>query len=127
MPLTQVSPNLHQHVGHSPSSQSLSAHPGSSLAPGAVQSMLKTTTETGDIGQFSVRPSVPRSGSRVLALRQRSGSFDATFVQALSRHTSRPHRSSAQTCYGPRKMTSPAALFRNDTIRSSLNSYGNNP
>src|SRR2546421_2431767 len=110
MLLTQVSPNLDRHVGHSPPSRSLSAHPGSSLAPGAVQSMLKTTTETGDIGQFSLRPSLPRSGSRVLALRRRSGSFDATFVQALSRHTSRPPRSSAQTCYGPRQVTSSAAL-----------------
>jgi hypothetical protein len=81
-PLTEVSPNTRRHVGHSQSSRSLRkglhrlTNTVSSLAPDAVQSMLKTTTETGDIGQFSVRPSpLPRSGSRMVALRRRSGSL----------------------------------------------------
>jgi hypothetical protein len=133
MPLIELSPNVRRHVGHSQSSRSLDkglhppTNPASALAPDAVQSMLKTTTEMGDIGQFSVRPSLPRSGSRMLALRRRSGSFDSTFIPALSRHRSRPLRSSAQTHHGPRQVPSSATLSRQDTIRSSLTSYRNNP
>lgn len=130
MPLTEISPNVRRHGSHSRS-------PGkglpltktvSSLAPNAVRSMLKTTTETGDIGQFSVRPSLlPPSGPRMLALRRRSGSFDSSFLPALPRHKSRPPRTNAGTYYPPGQMPSHSTLSRQDTIRSSLTSYGNNP
>ena len=133
MPLTEISPNVRRPHSHSQSTQSLRKCPtatktATSLATDGVQSMLRTATETGDIGQFSVRPSrLPRSGSRALATRRRSGSFDSSFPPAGSRHRSRGFHIKAQINNGPRQMPSSSPLSRQDTIRSSLTSYRNNP
>jgi hypothetical protein len=133
MPLTEISPNVRRHGSHSQSSRSPrkglpSIKTATSLAPNAVQSMLRTTTETGDIGQFSVRPSrLPQSGSRMLATRRRSGSFESSFAPVMPHHRARPLRSKAQIHNGPRQMPSFSTLSRQDTVRSSLTSYRNNP
>jgi hypothetical protein len=82
--------------------------------------MLRTTTETGDIGQFSVRPSrLPRSASRLVMSRPRSGSFGSSFTGL--RHPSMATRQ------GPRQMRSFTNLPRPDTIRFNLTSYHQNP
>ena len=133
MPLTEISPNVRRPRSHSQAAQSLRKCPtatktATSLAPDGVQRMLRTSTETGDIGQFSVRPSrLPRSGSRALATRRRSGSFDSSFPLARPRHRSRGFHIKPQINNGPRQMPSSSTLSRQDTIRSSLTSYHNNP
>jgi hypothetical protein len=63
----------------------------------------------------------------MLATRRRSGSFDSSFPSALPRHRSRTLRSKAQIHNEPRQMPSLSTLSRQDTIRSNLTSYRNNP
>jgi hypothetical protein len=80
----EFSPTIRRHGSHSKSS-----------APDAAQSMLRTTTKTGDIGQFSIRPSrLSRSESHIPTTRRRSSSFDSSILSA-ARQRSRPHRSKA--------------------------------
>ena len=133
MPLTELSPNVRRPGTHSQSPRSPRKGPPStrtatSLAPNAVQSMLRTATETGDIGQFSLRPSrLPRSRSRVPTTRPRSGSTGSAFPPTLPRDRSRWPRTKARTANGPRQMPSSSTLSRQDTIHSSLTSYRKNP
>ncbi len=133
MPLLEISPNVRWHGSHSQASRSpkkglSTTQTTASLAAEAIQSMLRTTTETGEIGLFSVRPSrVPRSGSRVQSIRRRSGSVDSAFPSGLPHHRPQPLRSKAQRNNGPRQVPSFSGLSRRDTIRSNLTSYHHNP
>ena len=133
MPLTELSPNVRRHGSHTRASRSQSKGLSStkttaSLAADAVQSMLRTTTETGDIGQFSFRPSrLPQSGSRIPAGNRRSGSFDSSLTPAFRHQRPRPANPRSHGSYGPRPMPSLPGLSRQDTVRSSLTSYTNNP
>lgn len=122
MPLTEISPNVRRHgsqrsglqAGPSPSPET-----SSSMPPRGIQSMLRTTTETGNIGQFSVKPSrLPRAASRLAMARPRSGSFDSSFVR-LRHPNIIPDRGRARR-QGPRQMRSFANLPRPDTIRSNM-------
>ena len=82
--------------------------------------------ETGDIGQFAVRPSrIPRSASRLAMTRPRSGSFDSSFA-GLRHPNTTPYQGRARRT-GPRQMRSFTNLPRPDTIRSNLTSYHQNP
>jgi hypothetical protein len=104
----------------------LSPKTSSSMAPRGIQSMLRTTTETGDIGQFSVRPSrLPRTASRLAMARPRSGSFDSSFAR-LHHQYSAPQQGRARR-HGPREMRSFTNLPRPDTIRCNLTSYTQDP
>lgn len=131
MPLTELPPNIRRHGSQTSGLQagSLSspkASSSSSMAPRGIQSMLRTTTETGDIGQFSVRPSrLPRTASRLAMARPRSGSFDSSFAGLRYPHsTPQQGRTRRQ---GPRQMRSFTNLPRPDTIRSNLTSYSQDP
>ena len=76
MPLTEISSNIPNHAAIS---RSVSAVNGidksfgtASDASRAVQSMLKTGTELGDLGQFAQKPPrIPRSESRIRAIQRR--------------------------------------------------------
>lgn len=94
-------------------------------APLAVQSMLKTTTEIGDVGIFASRsPRLPRSRT--------STSLDSRVRTSgsVSSHSHRGHRQRL----GPdvprirsKYMSSPGQLRRNDTVRSSMTAYQYQP
>ena len=133
MPLTELSPNVRRHGSRTRTSRSQSKGLSStrtttSLAADAVQSMLRTTTETGDIGQFSFRPSrLLRSGSRIPAGNRRSGCFDSPLTPAFRYQRPRPAHARSHGSYGPRQMLSLPGFSRQDIVRSSLTSYTNNP
>ena len=129
MPLTAVSPNVRTHDRRNVKSSLATSRPAtspegwSSLAPGAVQSMLKTCTETGEMGQFSARPSrVPESASRIRTMRPRSGSFDSSLASPCQ-----PLRSRSQRMPTPRHIPSLPGISRQATTRSNLTSYYHNP
>lgn len=129
MPLTERSPNIRRHGSQTSGLQSgdlASPKTSSSVAPRGIQSMLRTTTEMGDIGQFSVKPSrLPRTASRLAMARPRSGSFDSSFAGLHHRRsTLQQGRARRQ---GPREMRSFANLPRPDTIRSNLTTYTQDP
>ena len=91
--------------------------------PDAVLSMLRTTTELGDLGQFSSGPSrLPRSASRVQTTRARSGSFDTSFASAL-RHQRSPYARPPGRNRGPRPVHSTSTLSARHTSHSNLSSY----
>lgn len=95
------------------------------LPTSAIQSMLKTTTELGDRGQFAVRTSrLPPSGSRLQPLRPRSGSFDTSFASAL-RHDRYSHGRRTGRHQGPRPAASSSGLARRNISQSNLSSYTN--
>lgn len=133
MPLSEISPNIRRHGNRSqtstPPKKALSPVKNTtSLATGALQNMLRTTTETGEIGMFSVRPSrLPHSGSRVQQTRRRSGSFDSSLPSGLPHATSRQSHGKTPRSNGSRQIPSFSSLPRQDTIRSNLTSYHNNP
>ena len=127
MPLTEVSANVRRNGSHSqkPAHASSQSQSPNKVKPDAVSSMLRTSTETGDVGQFSARPSrVPRSASRI-PTRRRSGSLNAP-ATSLRPSTRRPiprydsHRP-------PRTVPSCSALSRHDTVLTGLTSYHSNP
>ncbi len=120
MPLEEISPNIQKDPtqdGHKPVGMAGTTST-QSLRSSAVQSMLRTTTELGDMGQFAVRPSrMPRSGSRLQTSKRRTGSFDDSFasqprVQGSPRR--RPRRQQ-----GPRTVPSSSALSGRDTVYSA--------
>ncbi len=129
MPLSEISPNIRRHGSHRSALQAgnkASPKALNSMAPRGIQSMLRTTTETGDIGQFAIRPSrLPRSASRFAMTRPRSGSFDSPLA-GLQHPNTIPYLGRAQR-QGPRQMRSLASLPRPDTVRSNLTSYRQNP
>lgn len=129
MALTEISPNVRRNGSHRSKLQVdgvPSPRMSSSMAPRGIQSMLRTTMETGDIGQFSVRPSrLPRSASRLALARPRSGSFESSFAGLRHPSTGPQQRNSNRP--GPRQMRSFTHLPQSDTIRSSLTSYHQNP
>lgn len=94
--------------------------------PVAVQSMLRSTTELGDIGQLPLTRSYrSRSVSHVRSPRPRSSSFDSSlpsglYGQRLSylRHNGRQHES--------RPMPYMSERSRHGTVRSSFESYPHN-
>lgn len=124
MPLEEISGNIPRSTSISHSSKS--RHESSSTLPAppsAVQSMLKTTTELGDLGRFSSGPSrLPRSGSRIQTTRVRSGSYDTSFASAL-RHDRSGYVDRNGRHHGPRPMVSASALSGRHTSRSNLSSY----
>lgn len=127
MPLTDISANIRRNGSQSQRSTRAPSQGQTpkKLKPDVVSSMLRTSTETGDIGQFSVRPSrLPHSASR-LPTRSRSGSLHAPGTsfrpptrQPIPRYDSRRL---------PRPVPSLSALSRHDTVRSNLTSYHSNP
>lgn len=127
MPLSEISANVSRHGNQSqrPAHGSSHGHTPKKKKPDAVSSMLKTSTETGDIDQFSVRPSrLPRSASR-LPPRSRSGSVNppaASFRPLARRPVPR-----IDSRHLPRPVPSFSALSRHDTVRSNLTSYHSNP
>ncbi len=127
MPLTEISANVRRNGSQSQKSAHASSQVQSpkKVKPDAVLSMLRTSTETGDIGQFSVRPCrLPRSASR-LPTRSRSGSLQAP-ATSLGPSTRRPiPRYDSRRL--PRPVPSFSALSRQDTVRSNLTSYNSNP
>jgi hypothetical protein len=130
MPLTELSPNIRRHGSQRSGIQIgdlSSPKTSSSMAPRAIQSMLRTTTETGDIGQFSVKPSrLPRTASRLAMARPRSGSFDSSFAGLRHPHST-PQQGRARR-QGPGQLRSITNLPRPDTIQSNLtSSYTRNP
>jgi hypothetical protein len=127
MPLTEVSANVRRNVSQSQKSILTSSHGQTPKKANAdvVSSMLRTSTETGEIGQFSVRPSrIPRSASR-MPMQNRSGSFPKPMTSRKpSARTPIPRYDSRRL---PRPVPSISALSRHDTVRSSLTSYHSNP
>ena len=95
--------------------------------PRAVQSMLKTTTELGDLGQFSKRPLRGPPSRQVHRTRPRSGSFDAVLVPKGRHHRSSPHHRYPKRHPGPRPTPSLPALASYGTVRSNLTSSNHNP
>lgn len=86
--------------------------------PDPVLGMLKTSTETGDVGQLAMRPSLPpRPGSRRPA-RSRPGAVNPPPRRPM------PHYDSGRL---PRPVPSISTLSRHDTVRSNLTSYHSNP
>ena len=129
MPLTEISPNIRRHGSLQSQVQAGNVSlpkTSSSMAPRGIQSMLRTTTETGDIGQFSVKPSrLPRTASRLAMARPRSSSFDASLAGLRHPHNT-PYQGRARR-QGPRQMRYFTNLPRPDTVRSNLTSYTQNP
>ena len=129
MPLSEISGNVQRNSSDG-QGKPLEHGPGTTTAPApasAIQSMLKTTTELGDLGQLSSRPQrrMPRSGSRFQSTRPRSGSFDTSFASAL-RHERPPHIRRPGRYHGPRHPTSSSGLSARNISRSNLSSYTNN-
>ena len=123
MPLEEISGN----VPRRPSSLCKGHHHEAttvlSAPSNAIQSMLKTTTELGDLGQFGTGSSrLSRSGSRVQNTRLRSGSYDPSFASAL-RHNRTPHEHRSERHHGPRHALSTSTLSARYTSRSNLGSY----
>jgi hypothetical protein len=129
MPLTEISANIRRNGSQTQrSGQALASRQGqtpSKLKSNAVSNMLRTSTETGDIGQFAVRPSrLPRSASRI-PTRSRSGSVHA--LATSLRPSTRRQIPRYDSRHLPRPVPSFSALSRHDTVRSNLTSYHNNP
>ena len=127
MPLSEISSNVRRSGSNvrekAPSEAGSLSTP--SLPPSAVQSMLKNTTELGDLGQFALRPSrLPRSGSRHLSTRPRSGSFDASFASAL-RHERSSQVRRAGRHHGSRPIASSSGIVARNISQSNLSSYTN--
>ena len=128
MPLSEISGNVRRSSsdGQGKSLEHGTTTTTSSAPASAIQSMLKTTTELGDLDQFSSRPQrrMPRSGSRLQSTRQRSGSFDTSFASAL-RHERPPHIRRPGRSHGPRHPPSSSGLSARNVSRSDLSSYTN--
>lgn len=133
MPLSEISNNVRRSTSNVRDKTASDAASAStpSLPPRAVQSMLKTSTELGDLGRFALRPSrLPRSGSRLHSSRPRSGSFDASFASALrherSSHARRHGRHHHhQPHHGSRPTVSSSGFSARNVSQSNLSSYTN--
>jgi hypothetical protein len=124
MPLEDVSVNIQRPTKPSreKSDNNDKPSPAAPPPPRAVQSMLKTTTELGDLGQLGNRTSrLSHSGSRIHSSRARSGSFDASFASAL-RHERSPYIRHPSHRNGPRPTHSASTLSGHGS-RSNLSSY----
>lgn len=127
MPLTEISANIRRDGSHTAKFTRASGQGQSpqKVKPDAVSNMLRTATETGDIGQFSQRPSrLPRFVSH---LPTRSGSGSLNPPSASSRLSTRRPAHRYDSHRPPRPMPSFSALSRYDTVRSNLTSYHSNP
>ena len=124
MPLSEISGNVRRSDSTArlkPPSE-VGSEPGPSLPPTAISSMLRTTTELGDLGQFAFRPPrIPRSGSRIQSSRPRSGSFDASFA-SNPRHQRSSHMRRPGRHHGPRTVASMSGLSTRHTSRSNMSS-----
>jgi hypothetical protein len=121
MPLSEISVN----IGRDGSQAQTTRRSGRGQSPDKVKkdvvsSMLRTTTEIGDVGQFSSRPSrLPRSSSRLPApSRSRSLNPPATSLKQSTRRPI-PRYDSRRL---PRPVPSFSALSRQNTARSNLTS-----
>lgn len=124
MPLEEISGNVRRSTSIA-RGKALHHDSPSSLAvpPSAVQGMLKTTTELGDLGRFGTGSSrLPRSGSRVQLTRARSGSFDTSFASAL-RHNRSPHVRDPGRQFAPRPPPSSSTLSARQLSRSNVSTY----
>lgn len=127
MPLTEISNNIRRSASHA---REKAASDGGSLSPSslptsAIRSMLKTTTELGDLGQFAVRPAkLPRSGTRHLSTRPRSGLFDAAFASALRHERSSQGRRHGRP-HGPRPFNSSSGISGRNISQTNLSSSTN--
>lgn len=126
MALTEISANVRKNGSQARRSAHESSQSKSPkmVKPDAVSNMLRTSTETGDIGQFSVCPwRLPRSASQH-PTRSRSGSVSAAGA-AFGTYARRPMpRHGAH--FSPRPVPSLPALSRHDSVRSSLASFNSN-
>lgn len=129
MPLTEISANVG--VDRNASLPQKGRHAKgegqtpNKIRPDVVSSMLRTSTETGDVGQFSARPSrLPRPASR-LPTRSRSGSLNPRAPS--SRPDARGPIPRFDSRCLPRPVPSFSSLSRHDTVRSNLTSYHTNP
>lgn len=125
MPLDEVSVNIHRPPHLARDKAGNDGNPSSAAPPlRAVQSMLKTTTELGDLGQLGIGTSrLPRSGSRIQSSRVRSGSFDTSFASAIRHHRSPYIHHNQGRHHGPRPVHSTSTLSARYDSRSNLRSY----
>ncbi len=127
MALTEISANVSRNGSRSQKGKPAKGQgqTPNKIKPDAVSSMLRTTTETGDVGQFSARPSrLPRSISR-LPTRSRSGSLNPPATPFRPNVRGPIPRFDSRGL--PRPVPSYSALSRHDTVRSNLTSYHTNP
>ena len=127
MPLTEISNNIRQSAsrGQEKAANDAASLSTASLPTSAIRSMLKTSTELGDLGQFAVRPArLPRSGSRHLSTRARSGLFDASFASALRHERSSQGRRHGRP-HGPRPFNSSSGISGRNISQSNLSSSTN--
>lgn len=127
MALTEISANICRNGSQSQKGRHAKSQgqTPNKIKPDAVSSMLRTATETGDVGQFSARPSrLPRSASR-LPTRSRSGSLNPS-ATPFRPNARGPNPRFDSRCL-PRPIPSFSALSRHDTVRSNLTSYHTNP
>ena len=120
MPLEEISPNIQKDPVQNGHKQNEAAAPTSttSIRSTGVQSMLRNTTELGDIGQFAIRPSrIPRSASRLPSSKRRTGSFDTSFASQPYPRGSPRKRSHRH--HGPRPAPSSSAMSGRETINSA--------
>lgn len=130
MPLDEITSNVHRNQstkrhGFNPPDMGNDAISHAKTAPLAIQSMLKNTTELGDVGMFATKPPrMPRS-STLTSLDNRSKTSGNT--------SSYPHRTHVQRVgqgvprLRSKYMSSPGQLRRSDTVRSSMTAYQYQP
>lgn len=130
MPLDDISTNLHR-------SQSSRQHDTSRIdmendnishtkpAPIAIQSMLKNTTELGDVGIFATKPSrLPRSRtSASLDSRTRT----SRSIQSQARRSREQQFEHDNPRIRSKYMSSPGRLRRSGTVRSNITAYQYQP
>jgi hypothetical protein len=124
MPLQEVWPNVRSSIDINRERNGRNGATAKIAPPPiAVQSMLKTTTELGDLGMFGTGlAGLPRSSSRLHLSRARSGSLDTPF-KARSEHHRSLHPRRHGKPHGPRPVPSSSNLFSCHTSRSNLSSY----
>jgi hypothetical protein len=126
MPLSEISANVRRNGIQAQTTHKTSrGQSPDKIKRDVVSSMLRTATETGDVGQFSSRPSrLPRSTSRLPAP-SRSSSLNPP-ATSLRQSTRRPiPRYDSRRL--PRPVPSFSALSRQDTVRSNLTSSHTDP
>ncbi|KAF7513175.1 hypothetical protein GJ744_010571 [Endocarpon pusillum] len=127
IPLTEISGNVSRNGSQSQQGRHAKGQgqTPNKIKPDVVSSMLRTSTETGDVGQFSARPSrIPRPASS-LPTRSRSGSLNPP-APSFRPNARGPIPRFDSRCL-PRPVPSFSALSRHDTVRSNLTSYHTNP
>jgi hypothetical protein len=118
MALEETDPNIQRRSSTpmaKPNGQPLTSTP--SIGSNAVQSMLRNTTELGDVGQFSSRfPRDQRSAPRLQGTGRRTGSSEALHPSRSRANHSPRYRSSRR--HGPRQLQTSSTLPGRDTLRS---------